>query len=329
MVYIFKKIELGELSRDFDTVSQGVNITYPFIHPGWQYLWQDCFLPSGRQVCGLVNDGDETIGLVALSINNGIARFIADGSVFDYLDFVVKPGHQSGYFELLLKLLQQNQVETLELEALTARSEAYNYLLPLAKKKGFQVICEQADVSPLLELPNDFEIYLAQLEKHQRHELKRKLRRLEEVLTPGLEIETNSENIDILLDQMEESHPEKALFLSSEMRCYFKSLAKWLGSQGYLRLAFLKAGDTVLASLFCFDYNNIRYLYNSGYSVEYSHLSVGVLSKVLAVKDAIEKGCDAFDFLRGEEKYKFHLGGKSQPVHKCRIILDSKVQNIG
>ncbi len=325
MVYVFKELSLEELSSDFASGQNGLNFVYPFLHPGWQSVWQKCFSPPGRQVCGLVTLGSETVGLIALRIDSGVARFIADGNVFDYLDFAVKPGHQAGYFELLLKLLKQNQVEVLELEGLTARSQAYDGLLPLAKEKGILVVCEQSDVSPLLELPADFEKYLAGLEKHQRHELKRKLRRLEETLTPRLEVVTSPGDIDILLDQMELSHPEKAIFLNPEMRCYFKQLADWLGSQGYLRLVFLKTGETVLASLFCFDYNNIRYLYNSGYNPEYSHLSVGVLSKMLAIKDSIEKGYDAFDFLRGEEKYKFHLGGKSQPVYRCRITLDSQV----
>ncbi|OBW63475.1 MAG: acetyltransferase [Dehalococcoides mccartyi] len=329
MVYIFKELGLEELSRNFDASQNGLNVANPFIHPGWQSVWQKCFSPSDRQICGLVTSETETIGLIALRINNGVARFIADGSVFDYLDFMVKPGHQLGYFELLMKLLKQKQVEILELESLTSRSEAYNYLLPMAKEKGFQIICEQADVSPLLDLPADFDKYMSMLEPHQRHELKRKLRRLDEALTPRLEINANPESVEILLEQMEQSHPEKALFLSPEMRCYFRQLAHWLAGQGYLRLVFLKTADTTLASLFCFDYNNIRYLYNSGYRPEYSHLSVGVLSKMLAIKDAIEKGYDAFDFLRGEEKYKFHLGGKSQPVYKCQINLNNQVQTVG
>jgi CelD/BcsL family acetyltransferase involved in cellulose biosynthesis len=62
-------------------------------------------------------------------------------------------------------------------------------------------------------------------------------------------------------------------------------------------------------------------IYNSGYDPNYVSLSAGLLSKVLAIKGSIEKGKKKFDFLKGEEMYKHHLGGKEVPLFRCQIAI--------
>jgi CelD/BcsL family acetyltransferase involved in cellulose biosynthesis len=50
-------------------------------------------------------------------------------------------------------------------------------------------------------------------------------------------------------------------------------------------------------------------------------LSVGLLSKVLCIKDSIERGKKRFDFLKGREAYKYRLGGREVPIYNCQIVL--------
>jgi CelD/BcsL family acetyltransferase involved in cellulose biosynthesis len=50
-------------------------------------------------------------------------------------------------------------------------------------------------------------------------------------------------------------------------------------------------------------------------------LSVGLLSKVLSVRDAIRSGLRTYDFLKGGEAYKQHLGGRPLPLYRCRVDL--------
>jgi CelD/BcsL family acetyltransferase involved in cellulose biosynthesis len=46
---------------------------------------------------------------------------------------------------------------------------------------------------------------------------------------------------------------------------------------------------------------------------------VGLLSKVYALRDSIERGKRTFDFLRGDEEYKRHLGGVPRAVLTLRL----------
>jgi CelD/BcsL family acetyltransferase involved in cellulose biosynthesis len=76
-----------------------------------------------------------------------------------------------------------------------------------------------------------------------------------------------------------------------------------------------------VAAVLCFDNGSTVYLYNSGYDLRFSALSVGLLSKVLSIKDSIERGRRKYDFLKGDEKYKQYLGGRPLPLFSYRIQL--------
>ena len=71
----------------------------------------------------------------------------------------------------------------------------------------------------------------------------------------------------------------------------------------------------------CFDYRSTRYLYNSGYDPRYRQLSVGLVSKILSIRDAVEQGLSRFDFLKGAEIYKQRLGGMAQDIYRCSVHL--------
>ena len=60
-------------------------------------------------------------------------------------------------------------------------------------------------------------------------------------------------------------------------------------------------------------------LYNSGFQPQRAGLSPGVVLLAHVVRDAIERGRRRFDFLRGEERYKFEFGPTSEAVHAVTI----------
>ena len=118
-----------------------------------------------------------------------------------------------------------------------------------------------------------------------------------------------------------ESREDKANFMTARMESFFRSLADTMVEAGLLRLGILELDTLPTAMVMCFDYNDCVYLYNSGYNPGYGNLSVGLLSKVLHIKDSIQRGRRKFDFLKGGEPYKYHLGGKEIPLHSCHIII--------
>ena len=90
---------------------------------------------------------------------------------------------------------------------------------------------------------------------------------------------------------------------------------------GLLKFGILELGKLPVAMTIYFDYHDCVYLYNSGYDPRYSSLSVGLLAKILGIKDSIQRGKKKFDFLKGGEPYKYHLGGREIPLYSCQITI--------
>jgi len=127
--------------------------------------------------------------------------------------------------------------------------------------------------------------------------------------------------MDTFLKLFSESREDKTTFMTAQMESFFRSLADTMVEAGLLRLGILELDMVPTAIVMCFDYHDCVYLYNSGYDPNYSSLSVGLLSKVLCIKDSIQKGRKRFDFLKGGESYKYHLGGREIPLYRCHIII--------
>jgi CelD/BcsL family acetyltransferase involved in cellulose biosynthesis len=204
-------------------------------------------------------------------------------------------------------------------------STALTQLVSIAQNQGYEVLCHPEDVSLELDLPPTWNEYLAILKNKQRHEVRRKLRRLWEAgsaeyrcVDIGREVE---DYLDIFLQLFSLSRDEKASFMNPKMESFFRSLAKAMAEIGLLRLGILQLDKVPAAMTMGFDYNGSHYLYNSAYDPQFNHLSVGLLCKILCLKESIEKGRKKWNFLKGGEPYKYQLGGQEVPLYSCQIII--------
>ena len=128
--------------------------------------------------------------------------------------------------------------------------------------------------------------------------------------------------MDIFFRMFVESRQDKAVFLTEKMKSFFVLLAEAMARKGLLKLGILTLNEQPLAQIMCFDYHRGLFLYNSGYDPNFTSLSAGLVCKVLSIKASIEQGYKKFDFLKGSEPYKYHLGGKEVPLYRCQITLD-------
>jgi len=103
--------------------------------------------------------------------------------------------------------------------------------------------------------------------------------------------------------------------------------------QGWLKLFFLHIDHWLensfdlpmptqpIAAMLIFDYDGVYNLYNSGYDPRYRQLSAGQVLTTLTIQHAVENQKTVYDFLRGDEEYKFRLGGKPEAVFDLKIII--------
>jgi CelD/BcsL family acetyltransferase involved in cellulose biosynthesis len=292
-----------------------------FSSPEWSKAWWQQFSSKAKLYLGAVRYQGKAVGIAPLLVRNDIASLIGSSDVCDYLDFVVEPGNEERFFSGLLNTLNAEGILRLELASLRPDSTVLTSLVKIAPRQAWQVSCSQEDVSVGLDLPGTWEEYLQLLSSKQRHELKRKLRRLNEEgeLNYRHSTDASRRDVDIFLHLFRDSRQDKAAFLTPQMESFFRAAANTMAEQKLLRLNILELNKKPVAATMCFDYKDTVYLYNSGYEPDYSWLSVGVVSKALCIKDSIERDKKLFDFLKGSEAYKYHLGGHELPLYKCSL----------
>ena len=317
----FERLESFFLNKKFD-----LDWNCLFVIPLWLQTWWDIFGENhGPEILAGYRQG-KLIGVAPLRVKEKTARFIGDENICDYQDMVVAPNHHYEFIEAILSYLKKKEVRFLQLGTLRPDSISLTQLPNIAKQMGYAAIYNQVAFSYEIILPRTWESYLQLLAGKQRHEIRRKLRRLNEAGEIRFRIierpDEISENMDTFFSMFKASRPDKSEFLTDPMVSFFLLLAQRMAQQGFLRMFFLDIDRVPAAGVMCFDYNDTNFLYNNGYNPQFSHLSPGFLSKVYSIRNSIDQGKLRYDLLKGDEGYKKRLGSTPVPLYHLKIDLE-------
>jgi CelD/BcsL family acetyltransferase involved in cellulose biosynthesis len=204
-------------------------------------------------------------------------------------------------------------------------SPAHQALAGMAVERGHEFRTIVEDVCPVIDLPGTWDAYLALLDKKQRHEVRRKMRRIKREADVHWYIVDEKWNladeIEAFIELHQKSSADKDDFMDERMKGFFHAMAHVLQPLGWLQLAFIEVNGQKVASMLNFDYKDAILVYNSGYDPQrYSHLSTGIVLLAYCIQHAIELGRARFDFLRGDEPYKYRFGAKDTRVYRLVIV---------
>ena len=247
-------------------------------------------------------------------------------NVSDYLDLIIERGQEDAVYHALLDYLEAAAPawDVVYFCNIPQHSLTFVRLRELAEARGYQTLVEVEDVCPIIKLPATWDEYLSLLDKKQRHEVRRKLRKADTeaetrfvVVGPDGDLKQEMQSF---IDLHQKSTPEKDQFMDPQMQSFFFDVAQVLQLQGWLQLAFVQMDGEKAAALLNFDYGDSILVYNSGYDpARFQHLSPGIIVTARCIEHAIELGRATFDFLRGDEVYKYRFGGKDTQVRRLLI----------
>jgi CelD/BcsL family acetyltransferase involved in cellulose biosynthesis len=252
-----------------------------------------------------------------------VVRLVGGVAVADYLNIIAPAGRECEAWAAVLAYWAGRAADwdVLDLHSLPAASATS---ARCAASAHGAVWCGVEETCPVLALPAAWDDYLAALGKKDRHELRRKLRRAESHPEPltwrtvnkGPELAAALETFIALHRRSDEA---KARFMTPIMVTFFHRLLAAFAPTGWLEVATLYAGDHPVAAYLSFRQAARLLLYNSGYDPRYGGYSAGFALLVYRIRQAIEEGVQTFDFLRGDERYKYDLGAQDQFIY--RVII--------
>jgi CelD/BcsL family acetyltransferase involved in cellulose biosynthesis len=275
-------------------------------------------------------EGGKLVGIAPLfaASHEGRKALLLVGSIeiSDYLDLLMRPADAREFVGGLLDFLDgSTSFGKLPLDwyNIAEASPTLRILRDEAERRGWSYDEQVYRPTPHVPLSGDFERFLAGLDKKQRHEIRRKLRRAGEGPMPAAfellqEPAALEASIEEFLDLMEHDG-EKARFLQPSMRAHMQLLMQWAGGAGLLWLGFLRVNGVAAAAAFNFDYRGKLWGYNSAVNRDFLELSPGWVLLAHQIRWACEHRRTELDFMRGDEAYKYRFGAVDRHVMRASL----------
>jgi CelD/BcsL family acetyltransferase involved in cellulose biosynthesis len=317
------------LQSDWNALLSRSVANYPFLRHEYQRAWWEHLgggeWPSADLRIALWREQGALRGIAPFfrSGRKEATRWYLIGSVeiSDYLDVIAPVEHHSAFCSALLDALDavpDSEFRVLDLFNLHASSPTGSVLEADAARRGWKVDRLPLQVCPVVSLPGSWEEYLGRLDKKDRHEIRRKLRRGESGEEP-MELKLGGAGDMDDFFRLMAFDQNKTDFLTPVMRDQFRSIARSMEAAGMLQLAFLETEGRKIAAYFNFDCGNRIWVYNSGMDPQFAASSPGWILTALLIRRAIEQGKEVFDFMRGNESYKFQWGGVGEQIYRLTL----------
>ena len=328
--------QLTELAKEWnDLLAKSAShvpfLRHEYITAWWQGLGGGEWKHGELYVAAARHETGELAGIAPLFLTEnrqGDPALMLLGSIeiSDYLDVIAPPDDLPAFLEALLSHLANEQLpgtHLLDLYNILEGSPTIAAMQAAAEKLGWSSELETLQHCPYIPLPGDWEKYLCGIDKKQRHEIRRKLRRAEEYYLPlNWYVLQDGDHLDQDTDEflkLMAHDPDKAKFLTPEMREQMHTIVRAAHDAGWLQLAFIEVNGEKVAAYLNFDYMNHIWVYNSGLDFRYGELSPGWVLLAHLLEWANEHQRASFDFMRGDEQYKYRFGAIDRRVMRLTV----------
>lgn len=194
-----------------------------------------------------------------------------------------------------------------------AQVVAGDAIIELAAQSGWEI--SEAEACPVLELPASYDEYVKSLGKNMREQIKRYPKRLEKERKVEYELAQTPEQVQSALTDLFRLHGARwrqrgqtGVLATPRRQKFHRAVCEAFLEKDYLRLWTLRCDGAVACVLLNYFYEGRYYFFIGGFDPDLMRLSVGTCLFAQVFRHAIEEGATEFDFLRGEEEYKYRYG---------------------
>lgn len=337
--------QLQPLAEGWNLLTRGV----PF--RSWQWLsrwWQHYRGKHELYVLAVFQDGGQLAGLgpwyLDCSTTCGrVIKSLGSGEVCsDYLTFLTTPETVVPAATAAGQWLAQaaanrtaDRWDLLHLEAVAADDPAVAQLVAAIVEQGGQVHQREMANCWRIELPDDWEDYLARMSKSHRKQIRRVERRLLETDRVAVHTATTVEELQhawpILVDlhqRRRASLDQPGCFANEVFAGFLRQAAEDLSQHQRTQLVWADVDGQPLAAELHFLGDQTTYAYQAGVDPDRLDLEPGRLINIAALQRAIDRGQRHFDFLRGDEPYKAHWRAIAQPLVELRVASNQSLARL-
>ncbi len=293
----------------------------------WLSLWWR-HLGAGRRLFLLeVRHSGRLAGLAPFVAASDRLEFMGTGAVgSDYLDVLVRRDCRHEVLDALARELMRTN-RPVVMSHILPGSDA-RFLAQQMRALGFQLCEESLNVCPFVKLDRwAWDDFLSHLGRRHRENVRRRLRKASDfrfVLTRT--VEDLQRNFPVLLDL----HGRRWIprggsdgLAGEDVIAFHREFSRLALQRGWLRLFVLHDGENPAAAVYAFHRKGKTLYYQAGVNPNYACWSPGLAALSLSIRHALEEGSGEFDFLHGDEDYKFLWTQEFRELFRARLYPDS------
>ena len=243
-------------------------------------------------------------------------KFLGVG-LSDYLSPIMLRGSESAVIGSLARHLaaHRNEWDVFDLEDVNEKSACTDLLPAALEREGLPVFYYQGSMCPAISLPGSMDELMKSMGSSTSYNLKRKFKRLKSHFTSDVElVRHESDDIAGAIDDFASIHGHRwksqghpSAFDDEKHRNFHADVCRRLARRDWLRIFFLRVEGRRVAVSFSFNFRSVIYMYQSNaYGPEdVMKCSPGLLIRSAAIEEGIGEGMRVFDFMRGDEEYKY------------------------
>ena len=305
----------------------------------WLYTWWEHFAQDKKLFILLAQDGENVIGIAPLMIEKKrilryapikVISFIGTG-VSDYADFIIVREREK-VITLFFEYLKKKKWDEIELREI--RENSPNLVLIQKALERLNLLSRIYVVGKCLyvETKGDWDLYYSSFSSKHRNDIHRQINRLKK---NGLKYSFSfkakeldsyqliTSLINIHLDRIAKKN-KKSFLGTEEGRNFYNKMIQEFGKCGWVNLDLMYIDDVIAAYVLGFQYGGKYYHWNVGTNNKYISYAPGkLLLRYMLEEYYSVNAIEEFDFIRGEEDYKYRWTKFARKNYKITILSNS------
>ena len=298
-----------EENGDVPTIFQ----TFDWINTWWKY-----FGFRGEKLLIAIFEDNLLIGIAPLYATKMKKRRIPFFKMLlpmgsgesDYNGFILKKDHESKAVAALLNFLRTQRWIIFRIDDVRHESPTAQFLPDAIAASGLHVKIFDHTPCPYIALPSNSDEYIVSLDTHFKKNLRHRTKRIHELGKIDFSVAPRDISIPDAMRAFFNLHEsrwaqqgQKGALTGDLIKAMHTEAAERLSR--YLYIGFLELNGKKIACQYGYTYKNIRYSYLRGWDPEFKKYGVANILLMHLIEEAIKNGEQEYDFLRGNESYKF------------------------
>ena len=317
--------ELQSMRNEWNTLLHRSSMESIFLTWEWITTWWEFFKEERNLYILAVRDATNQLqGIAPFMIERPRNRkhlrtveFIGAGEEVspDYLNIIASPNMETEVTRQIFRYLweQQDMWDLIYLSDVLEDTTLLQVVQDMASTDGLTYNLEPLFVCPYIPLPDSWDTLFGTLKGKKRYEMRRRWKLLQKEHQVQFFRCEDRDSLDKGLESFFKLHAKR--WGEREMEGMFeahpnipdfhRSVATKCLDNNWLGLFLMEVDGEPVASLYGFEYAQKLFHYNSGFDSQWAKHGVAKQLIALVIEHAIQRGLKEFDFLKGDEAYKY------------------------